>query len=146
VLLNPSFVSQYDPSPEAKFLLDFINETGDKRLAPRTADKKIDGTPLTGEQYAELQRLIGQETQKGLKNLLPKLKGNPDTAEVGKEIYDLLNAAGKKGKGEIRSQLYTKEQLNEAMKNFGLSEAVIKQRLGKGWTLSRALTTPLGKK
>jgi hypothetical protein len=146
VLLNPSFMSQYNPSPEAKFLLDYINETGDKRAAPRTADKKIDGTPLTGEQYAELQRLMGQETQKGLKNLIPKLQGNPDTAKVGKEIYDLLNAAGKKGKGEIRSQLYTKEQLNEAMKNFGLSEAVIKQRLGKGWTLSRALTTPLGKK
>lgn len=142
VFLNPSFVSKYNPSPEADALLDYINETGDRRAAPRLADKKIEGTALTGEQYAELQRMIGTETKKGVQDLLPKLKDPEKKAEVGKDIYDLLNAAGKKGRGEIRRQIVTKDELAEAKAKYGLEANTIYERLEKGWTLNRALTTP----
>jgi hypothetical protein len=69
VLLNPAFVSKYHPSREAKLVLDVINETGDKTLAPRMAQKKIDGQPLTTEQYAEYQRIMGEQVQRRLAHI-----------------------------------------------------------------------------
>jgi hypothetical protein len=104
VLLNPSFTSSYKPSPEAKFLVDLINKTGDRSLAPRMPDKKLDGTPLTSEQYAKMQKIMGQETQKGLKNLLPSLKVESDTEKVRKAIEKILRDAGKKAREEIRAE------------------------------------------
>jgi hypothetical protein len=50
-------------------VLDVINETGDKTLAPRMAQKKIDGQPLTTEQYAEYQRIMGEQVQRAISSL-----------------------------------------------------------------------------
>jgi hypothetical protein len=143
VLFNPSFVSKYNPSKEAKFILDYINETGDNTVAPRLAKKKIDGTKLTGEQFAELQKLMGKETKKGLEELIPKLQNNEDKAAVGKEIYNLLNAASKKAKASLREKLVTKEQLAEAEK-LGIDEETVLHRIQvQGWTIGRAISKPI---
>jgi hypothetical protein len=143
VLLNPSFVSKYNPSKEAKFILDYINETGDNTVAPRLAKKKIDGTKLTGEQFAELQKLMGKETKKGLEELIPKLQNNEDKAAVGKEIYNLLNAASKKAKASLREKLVTKEQLAEAEK-LGIDKETVLHRIQvQGWTIGRAISKPI---
>jgi hypothetical protein len=135
-------VSKYQPSPEAQFLLDYINKTGDLRAAPRFPQKTLDGVQLNATQREQWQKVMGQETQKGLKELVPSVKGENNQEVIGKKIYDLLNAAGKKGRQTIRQTLVTKAQLEEANKKYGLSPNIIYERLNKGWTLERALTTP----
>jgi hypothetical protein len=102
VLLNPSFVSKYDPSSEAEFVLNAINETGDKNLAPRMAQKKLDGKPLTSEQYAEMQRIMGEEVRSGLQEIMYMEGGNPE--ELSKAIEKVLREAGKVAREAIRSQ------------------------------------------
>jgi hypothetical protein len=102
VFLNPSFVSKYNPSPEAKFALNAINATGDKNLAPRMAQKKLDGESLTSKEYAEYQRIMGEEAKKGLTQIL-HYEGR-DSEEVSKAIEKVLREAGKAAREAIRSQ------------------------------------------
>jgi hypothetical protein len=101
VLLNPSFVSKYKPSPEAKMVLDVINATGDKTLAPRMAQKKIDGQPLTTEQYAEYQRIMGEQVQKRLAQLSP----NGNNEALSKAIDKILRDAGRTARTQIRQEM-----------------------------------------
>jgi hypothetical protein len=104
VLLNPSFVSKYDPSPEAEFVLDAINQTGDKNLAPRMAQKKIDGEKLTSEQYAEYQRIMGEEAQRGISEIMYSLDGS-DPETISKAIEKVLREAGKTAREAIREEM-----------------------------------------
>ncbi|MEH7355688.1 hypothetical protein V7150_19350 [Neobacillus drentensis] len=101
VFLNPSFISKYKPSAEAQFVLDMINKTGDKSLAPRIAQKKLDGKPLTSAQYSEMQRIMGEEVQAGLANLGG---GTGDQETDAKAIEKILRDAGKTAREAIRSQ------------------------------------------
>jgi hypothetical protein len=101
VLLNPSFVSKYKPSPEAKMVLDVINATGDKTLAPRMAQKKIDGQPLTTEQYAEYQRIMGEQVQRRLAQLSP----NGNNEALSKAIDKILRDAGRTARTQIRQEM-----------------------------------------
>jgi hypothetical protein len=102
VLLNPSFVSKYEPSAEAEFVLNAINETGDKNLAPRMAQKKLDGEALTSEQYAEMQRIMGEEVKSGLSKILYMEGGNQE--ELSKAIEKVLREAGKTAREAIRAE------------------------------------------
>jgi uncharacterized protein (UPF0305 family) len=104
VFLNPSFVSKYNPSPEAEFVLDAVNRTGDKTLAPRLAQKKLDGTPLTSKQYSTMQRIMGEEVQKGLENIVPQLSGETDEEKIRKAIEKILRDAGATAREEIRAE------------------------------------------
>jgi hypothetical protein len=142
IFANPSFKSTYKPSPEAKFLLDYMNKTGDKDLVPRIPDKKLDGVALTGKQYADLQRIMGTEVQNGVKGLIPRFKGSADTEAIHDELKDVLSDAGKKARAEIRLKMVTKAQLDEAYKKYSLNKETIYKRIDKGWTTERALTTP----
>lgn len=109
VFLNPSFVSRYKPSPEAKFVLDFINETGEKTVAPRTPRKylTIDGekVDLSGSQYSEMQRILGEETRKGLEKAVPKLQGETEFEKIRSELEKVLNKAGDKARKEMKQQV-----------------------------------------
>ncbi|MEH7481476.1 hypothetical protein V7157_10465 [Neobacillus drentensis] len=142
VLLNPSFVSKYQPSAEEKFVIDFINKNGDKKVAPYLAKKKLDGQKLTGEQYAELQSIMGTETQKGFKDVIPDLKGETDIEKISKTLRKVIRDAAKTAKGEIKRQLVTQKQLDEANKKYDLNAETVNSRIAKGWTIQRALTTP----
>ncbi|WHY76063.1 hypothetical protein QNH20_18295 [Neobacillus sp. WH10] len=105
VFLNPSFVSKYKPSPEAKFVLDYINATGDKTAAPRLAEKKLDGEPLTSQQYADMQRIMGQYVLNELKVAVPAIgKNSNDYERIKKAMDKILTDAGKAGREEIRRQ------------------------------------------
>jgi hypothetical protein len=109
VFFNPAFVRRYKPSPEAKFVLDFINETGEKTTAPRYAKKyiTIDGkkVDLTPQQYSDMQRIIGEETTKGLQRVVPKLQGEQDFEKIKKALEKVLNNAGEKARKVIRKQV-----------------------------------------
>jgi hypothetical protein len=101
VFLNPSFVSKYNPSPEAEKVLNLINETGDKTLAPRMAQKKIDGQPLTTEQYSEYQRIMGEQVQNGLSHL----RSSSNNEALAKAIDKILRDAGKTAREQIRQEM-----------------------------------------
>jgi hypothetical protein len=145
IFLNPSFVSKVDPSPEAKFLVDYMNKSGDKSFVPPIPDKKIDGIALSGKQYAAYQKLLGTKLKEGVQDLIPKVKGwrDPnDTQAIGEELEDIFKEAKKEARSETRSKLVSKEALAKAKKEFNLSEDTILKRIEKGWTLTRALNTP----
>jgi hypothetical protein len=101
VFLNPSFVSKYKPSPEAQFVLNTINATGDESLAPRFGVKKLDGKQLTSDQYVEFQRIMGEEVNKGLKGMTSSGDSEKDADKIDK----ILKAAGKVARKQIRQEM-----------------------------------------
>lgn len=62
VFFNPGFQTQFATTPEARLVLDVLENTGDTGVAPRIAPKSINGEPLTADQYEEYQRFIGTKT------------------------------------------------------------------------------------
>jgi DNA-binding ferritin-like protein len=107
VFLNPSFTSKYKLTPEAKLVVDLIQRTGDKTIAPRVPDKSmtIDGerVNLTAKEYSLLQQKVGEETSERLKRLVPK-QGKLSDEKLIKKIQSELNAAGAKARKEIENQ------------------------------------------
>lgn len=106
VFLNPAFVSRYNPSPEAKMVLDVINDTGDTSVAPRRAQKYLMAGgkryDLTPKQYSEYQRRLGTEVRTQLKGLNP----NASSEEVGKEINKILDKSGRKVRNELKLKFF----------------------------------------
>ena len=105
VFLNPSFVSKYKPSPEAKLVIDLMNRTGDTMVAPRRPSSSIviDGErrKLSLEQLSRLQLLVGQETAKRLRGIDAKLSDERKT----KAILRALDVAGKKGRNQLKKEI-----------------------------------------
>ncbi|WP_028547241.1 hypothetical protein [Paenibacillus taiwanensis] len=104
IMLNPGFPSRYTLSPEAKFIVDLITETGDESLAPRVPSKKIDGQALTGDQFSRYSKRQGEETAKRISKIKPDLSTKSKVKRTGKALTD----AGKKAKKEISKELGTR--------------------------------------
>jgi hypothetical protein len=106
VLLNPSFVSRYNPSPEAKMVLNVIKDTGDQSLAPRIAQKylMVDGKKydLTPKQYAEYQRRLGTEVKTQLQQLDP----NSPSEVLGANISKILDKSGRLVRNQLKQEFY----------------------------------------
>lgn len=109
VFLNPAFVTKYNPTPEASFVLDLIDKTNKNNLAPRlVTDKNIKlakvgniqppDLVLSGKQYAELQKLTGEK----VRLVIPQLKDvNRSNEEKAKILEDILSQSYKLSKIEI---------------------------------------------
>jgi hypothetical protein len=101
VFLNPAFVSKYAPSKEAQLAIDVFMSTGETSQVPRVVDKYFmindKKVTLTGAERAELQRIVGEETQKGFAKINPELN---DEAKL-KKMGDVLTKAGQKGRQAI---------------------------------------------
>jgi len=107
VLINPAFVSKYNPSLEAQKVLDIYNESGDKTVFPRTVDKYITYTPkggnkseridLTSEEYSEFQRLTGEYTREGLS----RLSDNISVERRAEKVNKILDDAAAQAKEDI---------------------------------------------
>lgn len=108
VFLSPSARSKYKPTPEAQLVIDLLNETGDKNLAPRAVAKYLSGkdvktreqrrVDLTPEQYVELQTIVGQETTKRLKKINPEL---PTDRKI-EMVIEAFDQAGKIGRNKLK--------------------------------------------
>lgn len=108
VFLSPSARSKYKPTPEAQLVIDLLNETGDKNLAPRAVAKYLSGkdvktreqrrVDLTPEQYVELQTIVGQETAKRLKKINPEL---PTDRKI-EMVIEAFDQAGKIGRNKLK--------------------------------------------
>lgn len=68
VFLNPAFVSQYSPSKEAELALNAYKQTGETKQIPTIIPKYFTVTgqrfDLTSEEYATMQRIVGERTKK----------------------------------------------------------------------------------
>lgn len=111
VFFNPAERTKYEPTPEARFVIDLLKETGDERVAPRTAPKTISGkdiatgqtkkVKLTGEQYTRLQSIIGQD----LAQRINKINPNLPTDKKIQAVIKALDESGKKGRNVLKSEL-----------------------------------------
>lgn len=110
VFLNPAKRNEYKPSETAREVLDLINETGDKNLAPRAVGRTISGrdasgqtqkVELTGEQLARYQKLVGEKTAE----LLAKAGTDWSTETKMKFTLDMLDKAGQYGRYEMKKEL-----------------------------------------
>lgn len=108
VLLNPGFSSRYTLTPEAKYVVDLINETGDESLAPRAPQKSItiDGqsVKLTAEQFAKLQQYQGEETRKEIESNMRKDGNKRLDVRVG-NVKNSLADAGKDARDRLKKEM-----------------------------------------
>lgn len=111
VFVSPADRSKYNPTPEAQFVMDLLNETGDKQVAPRAVDKYIKGTDtksgiqrtvnLSPEQYVRLQTLVGEETAKRISKINPTLP----TEKKVELVIKAMDEAGKLGRNELKKEI-----------------------------------------
>lgn len=103
VFFNPSFVSKYKLTPEAKLVVDLFNETGDTRQIPnvvrnsQTVNKEqIDLTPA---QVTKMQRYIGTVSREVIASYAedPRFRALPYDRQVS-EISSTLSAIGSAAK------------------------------------------------
>ena len=104
VFLNPAFMNEYNPSPAVQKVKDIHDRTGETKQVPRVADKSIkvgeQVFQLTGEEFSEYQRLLGEKTDKGFSKVnVGKTDKSAENA-VGK-MQGIMNKANQDAKLEI---------------------------------------------
>src|SRR5690606_508400 len=111
VFVSPSDRSKYEPTAEAQFGLDLLNETSETRVAPRAVPKYLSGkdratgeqrkVDLTPEQFVRLQTIVGQETAKRIMKINPNL---PTDKKV-ERVLKAMDEAGKIGRNQLKKEL-----------------------------------------
>lgn len=108
VMLNPGFSSRYTLTPEAKYIVDLINETGDESLAPRVPGKTItiDGqsVKLNGDMFSRMQQLQGEETSKLLSKRAEN-DANKRTEVKSRNVSKSLTEAGERARKQLKKEL-----------------------------------------
>lgn len=101
VFVNPAFVSQYKPSPEAQKVIDVYRNTGETSQVPRLVPKKITVSgqdfTLSGPEYAEYQRLVGEYTRQGFAGM----SEITDHQAAAKYMQSIITDANTRAKAEI---------------------------------------------
>jgi len=101
VFLNPAFTNQYNPSREVGMVNKIYEQTGETSQIPRVMPKKITVSGksfvLTGQEYADYQRLVGELTQKGFARMSENMK----PAEAAKRMKDVMSDANEAAKTQI---------------------------------------------
>lgn len=88
VMLNPSFMSKYRPTPESKMVVDLYHNTNDAKVVPIVVESKFkfNGVPyeMNARQRNNMQKWVGQRTQKFFATLAnnPQFMGAPDEVKV----------------------------------------------------------------
>lgn len=106
VLLNPGFSSTYKLSPEAKLIVDLINESGAESLAPRVPSKSItvngEKVQLTGDQFSRYQQLQGEETRS---QLVKKYDPSKSLDLRVKKVEDILRDSGTAARDKLKKEI-----------------------------------------
>ncbi|AHV96160.1 hypothetical protein [Paenibacillus sabinae] len=120
--LNPSKLTQYEVSPEAKTVLDILNDSNDSGVLPRIAQKYIMVTDpvtkqqkkvdLTKEQFSRLQKEMGQRVAEKIRDKQGYLT-DPNRAidKKAKKLKDILEKIGSDVRNEFREEMgYAKKR------------------------------------
>lgn len=101
VFLNPSFVSEYKLTPEARMVVDTFKQAGETKQVPRVVPKKItvsgEDFVLDPQEYSEFQRIVGEKTRAEFSRINPAWS----TEKKIDKMVDILNEAGREGKKTI---------------------------------------------
>lgn len=122
--INPTKSTSFEVTPEAKMVLDVLEESGDETILPRIGTryimvddpdtKKQKRLDLTAEQFSRLQHSMGQMTVEKLDKVSNYL-ASPTVPidKKAKKIKDILTSVGQKARNEIRvEQGYKKKKEN----------------------------------
>jgi hypothetical protein len=107
VFVNPAFVTQYIPRPEAEMLMELQRATGETSMLPRVASRTmtIDGVTyqLTEKEYTDYQGLMGQKVREAFGNLAQNQAfRNQPAAEQVEMLAGLLTRLNAQAKEELR--------------------------------------------
>jgi hypothetical protein len=121
---SPAQMTEYKVSPEAKMVIDLMNESGDANVLPRIVDKYIKvkdpktgkdtKVDLTPQQYSDLQGKVGKEVTKKLQQSAAYL-ANPSNKidSKVKRVKDILSEVGTNAKKELGQGLgYQKKDVH----------------------------------
>jgi hypothetical protein len=120
---SPARMTKYQVSPEAKLVLDLMNESGDSTVLPRIGDKSFHvrqgkdikdlKVSLTAKQFSQYQQSLGTMVSDKLSQQSEYL-ANPNFSleQKVKRVNDILTAMGKKAREDIGTQMgYAKKDL-----------------------------------
>lgn len=108
--VNPSKITSYSVSPDAKLVVDLLNTTNNKNVAPREVGKTLtvnkQQIQLSPDQFTQLQQETGQNTSQMLKRIAPMLQ-NPNIKDdsKAKAVVDVLTKAGEKARFDLERQM-----------------------------------------
>lgn len=113
---SPAKLTEYQVSPEAKLVLDLMNESGDRNVLPRIADRYIKVSQgknakdlrvdLTAKEFSQLQRTVGQMVTEKLTSQASYLSDpNRSLESKVKKVKDILTETGQKARDEIGAQM-----------------------------------------
>jgi hypothetical protein len=101
VFLNPAFVNRYNPTPTVQKINDLYNKTGEAKHVPRVVPKNITVSGkqfiLTGPEYAQYQKRVGELTQAGF----DKMSGTLTPDEAVNSMQKIMTDANTQAKMEI---------------------------------------------
>ena len=101
VFLNPAFVNKYNPSGEVQKVNSVYENTGETIQIPRLVPKKITVSGqdfvLSGPEYAEYQRLVGEYTRQGF----AQMSEITDYNAAAKYMQNIITDANTRAKAEI---------------------------------------------
>jgi len=115
-LTNPAQMSKYAVSPDAKIVLDLMNETNDTSVLPRVAAKSIQVTDpetkkkksitLTGDQYSRLQQDVGTRVREEIMKA-QEYFANPNVSSEHKikRMTTILTKQGTKARNTMKDEL-----------------------------------------
>lgn len=118
---SPAKLTEYQVSPEAKLVLDLMNESGDQNVLPRIAIKYIKvaqgknmkdlRVDLTAKEYSQLQQKVGQMVTEKLTAQASYLS-DPNRSLKSKvdKVKAILSDTGKKAREDIGTQLGYKKK------------------------------------
>lgn len=113
---SPAKFTEYEVSPDAKLVLDLLEESGELKILPRMVDKGIEVNDpvtdepiklkLTGKQYSDLQKNVGEKTTEMLREYEyfladPKVTIEEKTAAMSK----ILTHVGQTARNEMRDSM-----------------------------------------
>lgn len=120
---SPAKFTKYEVSPEAKLVLDLLEESKDLKILPRMVDRTIEVNDpatdepikltLTGKQYSDLQKSVGKKTTDMLREYEyfladPKVSIEEKTAAMSK----ILTYVGQVARNEMRDSMgYRQKQM-----------------------------------
>lgn len=120
---SPARMTEYQVSPEAKLVLDLMNDSGDATVLPRIGNKSFSvkqgknmkdlKVSLTAKQFSEYQQNLGTMVNDKLSQQSGYLT-NPDISleKKVKRVNDILTDMGKKARVDIGTQMgYAKKDI-----------------------------------
>lgn len=114
--LNPTKITTYSVSPEAKTVLNILNDSNDTGVLPRVnkryirvtdpETKKLKNVQLTKEQYSQLQKEIGERVKEEIRLQTDYFEDpSEDIAEKAKELKKILEDIGIEVRDKYKEEL-----------------------------------------